>query len=188
MVVVATSCGDSNNGNEDPKPEPEKQYVLIYRALVAKDLFKIANAELTVTNPVTNKTETIAVNESMDNRSDADCKYDYAAVSAALTSSFMDPNDFVFYYYKVKGVKAQMAYSGKLKVTLDDAKIAAIDQTQKITYSLPALQVSCVSTDGNYLDIPSLMVNKATSSIERAVKAFADGKEATADGTITIKK
>lgn len=187
MLMAATSCGDSNK-NDEPKPDKEKQYVLIYRAIVAKDLFKVVNAELTVLNPVTGKTETIAVTENMDNRTDADCALDYAAVSKAMTASFMKPENFVFYYYKVKGVKASMAYSGKLKLTLDDAKTSTVDKTLKINYSSPLLQKTCLSTDGSYLDIPQFMLNSTSSTIERVIKAFANGRESTVDGTITIKK
>lgn len=155
---------------------------------MAKDLYKIANFELTVLNPVTNKTETLAITESMDNRNDADCKFDYAAVSTAMTLASISPDNYVIYYYKVNDVKEGMAYKAKVKVTLDDAKTADIDKTQKINYSTTSINKSCVVTDGSYVDVPTFSVSATTGTIERVMKLLADGKEYSVDGTITIKK
>lgn len=180
MAASLTSCGD----NEEPTPK-SNNYVMLYRVIMAKNIFNYGNPTLKVLNPVKNTTETIVLTEDMDNRNNTTYSLDYAVVKASIALSLTDPNDLFVYYYPVMDIKREMKFEAELNLNIDDAKTSLVDPVKKVKVTSPKVAASFIETSGALVAIAPVSLSTMTMSGEQYVEYYTKHQQTKESGAVT---
>lgn len=180
MAASLTSCGD----NEEPTPK-SNNYMMLYRVIMAKNIFNYGNPTLKVLNPVKNTTETIVLTEDMDNRNNTVYSLDYAVVKASIALSLTDPNDLFVYYYPVMDIKREMKFEAELNLNIDDAKTSLVDPVKKVKVTSPKVAASFIETSGALVAIAPFSLSTTTMSGEQSVEYYKKHQQTKASGVVT---
>lgn len=179
MVASLASCGDK----EEPTPK-SNNYMMLYRVIMAKNIFNYGNPTLKVLNPVKNTTETIVLTEDMDNRNNKVYSLDYAVVKASIVLR-TDPNDLFVYYYPVKDIKREMKFEAELNLNIDEAKTSLVDPVKKVKVTSPNVAASFIETSGALVAIAPFLFATTTMSGERSVEYYTKHQQTKASGVVT---
>lgn len=180
MVASLASCGD----NEEPT-QKSNNYMMLYRVIMAKNIFNYGNPTLKVLNPVKNTTETIVLTEDMDNRNNTTYSLDYAVVKASIALSLTDPNDLFVYYYPVMDIKREMKFEAELNLNIDDAKTSLVDPVKKVKVTSPKVAASFIETSGALVAIAPFSLSTTTMSGEQSVEYYKKHQQTKASGVVT---
>ena len=180
MLASMASCGDK----EGPTPAT-KNFMMLYRVVMAKNVFNYGNPTLQVLDPVKNTTLTIDLNEDMDNRFQTEYSLDYAVVKTAMSFATIDPNDMFVYYYPVYDIKKDMKFDATLNLNIDEAKTSAVGPTDKVVVSKPALSASFIETSGALAAVASLSMSRTTLTGDKSIEYYTKYQTTTASGTVT---
>lgn len=180
MVASLASCGD----NEEPTPK-SKNYMMLYRVIMAKNTFNYGNPTLKVLNPVKNTTETIVLTEDMDNRNNTVYSLDYAVVKASIALSLTDPNDLFVYYYPVMDIKREMKFEAELNLSIDKDKTSLVDPVKKVKVTSPKVAASFIETSGALVAIAPVSLSTTTMSGEQSVEYYTKHQQTKASGVVT---
>ena len=130
IAMSLISCGE-DNGNEPPEegggnPE-EHNYTLVYSMWMPSDYLKFVDVELSIYNPVSEKTTTYNINsadQNMFGTKEAEL-FDYYMNTFSITYKLSSDNDFL-YYDVATNVTDGMEYKATISVTVNEEKIATL--------------------------------------------------------------
>lgn len=135
MFVIAmslTACGGSNEDEPqggEGQPEKEHTYTLVYNVWMPTDWVKFADVELSIYNPVTDKTTTYDINSADQNMfgTEEAQLFDYYLTTYVYGHQFNQETDFLFYDIATN-VKDGMEYKASISITVNEEKVAALPE------------------------------------------------------------
>lgn len=146
MAMNFTSCGNDDEPGKDKDEDKDSndKYTLVYNMWMPSDLLKIVDVELSVYNPVSDKTTVYSISDPDDSMFGMeDYKLlDYYLPVLMPAHSFSSDEDFILYHL-VDEVENGMKYEATVSYAVNEEKVAALPdglytivQPQVATYVL----------------------------------------------------
>ncbi len=131
IAMSLTACGENNEdepgGGKDPTPEEKHTYTLVYSMWMPNDWLKFVDVELSIYNPVSDKTTTYNINSADQNMfgTEEAQLFDYYLTSYTYGYQLARETDFLFYDIATD-VKEGMQYEASISFTVNEEKVAAL--------------------------------------------------------------